>query len=154
MTSIAAERATIFLMLFHVTVFPLAIASLACVVHRGVIVWRRVYISACSSGIALELPHFLSPPPLPDGSPHTGSIRQSTSSRSTADFSHQVQAGQIAAQQARRQQREASAVFSALASCAGDGFFDGSGARRIVIGEGTQEMTVRDCPACQPCSPR
>jgi hypothetical protein len=64
--------------------------------------------------------------------------------RSIADFSHQVRTRQAAAQQAERQQREAIEVHNALASCAGDVFFDVSGERRIVIGEDAASMTVHD----------
>jgi hypothetical protein len=74
-TNISAARATLSLILLQVMVFPLAIVSLVCVVQSGVsvmTVWRRVYISACSSSAALELPYFLSPTSLPDSTPHTG----------------------------------------------------------------------------------
>lgn len=64
--------------------------------------------------------------------------------RSTADFSHQVRTKKEAVHQAERQQQEAIQVQNALASCAGQVFFDQSGERRIEIGDDAASMTVHD----------
>ena len=63
---------------------------------------------------------------------------------STADFRHQVQARRAAADDARRQQLEATIVKETLIRCAGAVFFDADGERRIVIGESGASMTVHD----------
>ena len=63
---------------------------------------------------------------------------------STADFRHQVQVKRAAADDAKRQQLEATVVKATLIRCAGGVFFDADGQRRIVIGESGASMTIHD----------
>jgi hypothetical protein len=63
---------------------------------------------------------------------------------STTDFRHQVQTKRAAADNARREQLEATVVKETLMRCAGGVFFDANGERRIVVGESGESMTVHD----------
>lgn len=63
---------------------------------------------------------------------------------STTDFRHQVQTKRAAADNARREQLEATVVKETLMRCAGGVFFDANGERRLVVAESGESMTVHD----------